>query len=124
MSDRQYALLFMKAFLLTIAVEAPIAWLLLSRHLRRAGEKSNARMILAAALLGNMATLPYLWFFYPLLFGFKLRLAFGETTAVAVEGLVYFLMTEASFGASFMAALAANTASVIAGLLIMPPFKW
>ena len=121
MSDLGYALLFLKALTLTIAVETPVAWLLLSCHLSRKGKRKNSGRIIAAAVIGNMATLPYLWYFYPELFGFRLRVAFGEATAVGIEALVYFLMTEASIGASLAASLAANAASVVAGLIVMPP---
>lgn len=121
MSDLGYALLFLKALALTIAVETPVAWLILSRHLSKKGKRKGTGRIIAAAIIGNMATLPYLWFFYPLLFGFRLRVAFGEATAVGVEALVYILMTEASTGASVAASMAANAASVIVGLIIMPP---
>ncbi len=121
-SDFGYALLFLKALALTIAVETPVAWYLLSRHLSRKGKGKSTGRIAAAAVIGNMATVPYLWFFYPLIFGFRLRVAFGEATAVGVEALVYFLMTEASIGASFAASLAANAASVVVGLIVMPPF--
>ena len=121
MSAPDYALLFLKALALTIAVETPVAWYLLSRHLYRRGKRKSPGRIIAAAIIGNMTTLPYLWYFYPELFGFRFRVAFGEATAVGVEALVYFLMTEASIGASFAASLAANAASVIAGLIVMPP---
>ena len=121
MSDLDYALLFLKALALTIAVETPVAWFLLSRYLRRAGKRKSPGRIIAAAVIGNMATLPYLWYFYPELFGFRYRVAFGEATAVGMEALVYSLMTEAGIGASFAASLAANAASVIVGLIVMPP---
>ena len=122
MSDSGYALLFLKALALTIAVETPVAWFLLSRHLFKKGKRKSTGRIIAAAVIGNMATLPYLWYFYPELFGFRLRVAFGEATAVGIEALVYFLMTEASIGASLAASLAANAASVVVGLIVMPPF--
>ena len=120
--DLDYHLLWLKGFMITQAVELPLAWWVLARHLRRKGRPVSTGRIIAGVVIGNMATHPFLWFVFPEFMGYGLTLFFGELTAVLVEALLYRLIVGGSMTVSLGASLAANLGSVLAGLLIMPPF--
>jgi hypothetical protein len=122
MPGPEYSLQFLKGFIVTQATEIPLAYFCLTRYLRRKGKEVHQGRILLAAFLGNMATLPYLWFVYPEFMTFRSTVIWGEITAVGVEALLYWLATEAGIGASLLASVVSNAGSVLVGLIIMPPF--
>jgi hypothetical protein len=89
---------------------------------RRNGRLVVLSQIIAAAFSANMATLPLLWFVYPELLDFWAAVALGEVTALIGEGLLYFFLLIVPLRLALQTSLVANGASVLAGLLIMPPF--
>jgi len=122
MVDRQYALQFLAALLVTQLTELPVVCYLLSRHFAGKGEQVAAGKIVAACFFANMATLPYLWFIYPEFFPYRISITLGEVTALFAEALLYMILLGASLRAAFFCSLAANVSSVLVGLVIMPPF--
>ena len=122
MSLTPYGLLFLKGMLLTQAVEVPVAWLLLSMLTRRSGTSRSSLRIVAATIIGNLATLPWLWFVFPELMTYGYAVVLGEITAVGLEALLYHLILGTGYRYALLVSVAANAASVITGLLIMPPF--
>jgi hypothetical protein len=122
MVDRQYALQFLTALLATQMTELPLVWYLLSRHFAGKGEQVAAGKITTACLFANMATLPCLWFIYPEFFPYRMSVMLGEATAVFAEALFYMVLLGASLPAALLSSLVANVASVLVGLVVMPPF--
>ena len=122
MTAQGHALAFLKGFALTQSVEILVVLFLLGRHFRSSCGEAASFRIAAAAFFANMATLPYLWFVYPELLDYAWALAAGEATALAAEAIFYRLFLGASARAALAASFAANAASVLAGLLVMPPF--
>ncbi|TGU71063.1 hypothetical protein E4633_11995 [Geomonas terrae] len=120
MVDREYALQFLAALLVTQLSELPVVWYLLSRHV--AGEHLGAVRIATACFFANMATLPYLWFVYPEIFPYRVAITLGEATALFAEALLYMIMLRVSLRSAFFCSLVANVFSVLVGLIIMPPF--
>ena len=121
MTDTQYGQLFLKSMLITQAVEVPIAWYLFSVLTRRLGLPRSSLRIVAATIIGNFTTLPWLWFVYPEFMTYGYAVLLGEITAVGVEALIYQLIVGTDYKSSLLVSFGANTASAIIGLLVMPP---
>lgn len=122
MSGHEYLHAFIKGFVITQLVEIPVVLYILTRHFHRISESIPFHRIIATAFFANMATLPYLWFFYPEFLSFSTAVAVGEMTALVVEGAIYCFTLGATMRAAFIASLAANCSSVLVGLILMPPF--
>lgn len=122
MAGTPYGLLFLKSMLLTQAVEAPVAWYLLSLLARRLGLQGSSLRMVAATIIGNLATLPWLWFVYPEFMTYGHSVLLGEITAVGFEALLYQIIVGAGYKSSLLVSLAANSASVLAGFMVMPPW--
>lgn len=122
MMDRQFALQFLAALLVTELTEIPVVWYLLSRHFKGKGKQFAAGRIAAACFFANMATLPYLWFVYPEFFTYRMSASLGEATALVAEALLYLVLLGASLRAAFFCSLVANISSVLIGMVLMPPF--
>lgn len=100
------------AFLLTLAVELPVGWLLLRRH-----ERGTLRL-LAIVIFANLATHPAVWFVFTQLFlvGTPAYLVAAEGWALVAETLLYLvairgLPLRLALGTS----LVANVASFVVG---------
>ena len=133
MTDAQYGWLFLKSMLITQTVEVPIAWLLFSMILKRKNKScdqtsrfplipGSSSRIIAAAVICNLTTLPWLWYVYPGLMTYSHSVLLGEITAFGVEALIYQLIIGAGYRSSLFVSAVANTASIGVGLLIMPPW--
>lgn len=121
-SEYTYLIAFAKGFCLTQAVEIPLVWLFLGRVFRKAGKPVSAVRIIAAAFFANMATLPYLWFVLPQVFEFTNAVVIGEVAVLATEAFFYYILLGAPVQSAFKTSLLANSGSIIAGLVILPPF--
>lgn len=101
------------AFLLTLAIECPIAAALLRR------EDRPARLV-ALALFANLATHPSVWFVFPSLpLPYPAVVAIAEAFAFAAETAFFKLtLPRAPWRSAALAAFAANAASFVAGLLL------
>jgi hypothetical protein len=103
------------AFVLTLAIEAPIVWLLLRR-----AEPDPLRIGLLIAF-ANLATHPAVWFIVPqlLLIGTLAYTVGAEIWAVAAEAVFYWAVVKGlSLRRAVVVAVAANSASFLAGRLI------
>jgi len=103
------------SFLITLAVEIPVGWLLL-----RSDEPSTVRVV-ALVAFANLASHPSVWFVFTQLFlvGTAEYVLAAEVWAVAVEALFY-AITIAGLKPSraLVASLAANAASFLVGRIL------
>lgn len=110
---------WLAAFLLTLAVEVPLAVVLLRRALPR--EPSTARLVLIAAF-ANLASHPLVWFVFTQLFlvGTPAYVAAAEGWAFAIEALFYWTVLPRRLGAARAVgvSLLVNLASFLAGRLL------
>ena len=103
------------AFLLTCAIEVPIATLLLRRY----GERL-ARTI-ALAFFANLATHPCVWFVFAAILHGAPYYAVAETFAFVVEAVFFAVaFPRAPLARAAAASLIANGTSFAVGLLIAP----
>ena len=105
---------WLRAFGLTLLTELAVAVPLFATV-----EKGAARRI-AAVTIANLATHPMVWFLFPgLALGRPARFALSETWAVAAEAAAYLTVWPAlRLRRALLVSLAANAASVTAGLLL------
>ena len=107
--------LWFRAFLLTVAVEVPLAAFLLRRF-----EPSRARLVILL-LFANLASHPAVWFIFTQLFliGTWEYLLVVEGWAVAIEALFYWTAFPGLPARRAIAvSLAANAASVLVGQVL------
>ena len=107
---------WLRAFALTVAVEAAVAVPLLAR-----AEPRIARR-LAAVLVVNLATHPLVWFLFPgVAARYAVRVALSEAWALGAETGAYWVVWP-TLGPrrAFTTSLLANAASFLVGLLVAP----
>ena len=105
---------FALAWLLTIAVETPILFLILRQRFRPA-------LIVRNSIIANSLTLPFVWFFFPALgLGWTMQTASAEIFAIAAEAAVYrLLFRELAWKDALSASLLCNLCSFGIGLLLI-----
>ena len=104
---------WLKAFVLTILIECPVAaWVL------RAKDIGRARLIVLL-VFANLATHPVVWFVFPRLpLHPWLSFALSETFAVLAEGVFFSAALRVRPLRAMAASLAANALSLGVGLLL------
>ncbi|MDD5068668.1 MAG: hypothetical protein PHS53_00355 [Candidatus Pacebacteria bacterium] len=113
--ERDQVSSFTLAFLITIALELLTTWLLISRW-------QKPKKILLIVLFANIISLPFVWFFFPLLasiLGF-MSILISEIFAVFFEAyFIYFVGRKTlTLGQSMRLSLINNLVSVIIGMPI------
>jgi hypothetical protein len=104
---------WLRAFGLTLLVELAIALPLLAPSEPRLSRRASVVVVV------NLATHPLVWFLFPgLAIGAGGRLALSEAWAVLAELAIYRIVWPAlSFRRAALVSLAANAASLLAGLV-------
>lgn len=116
--------LWFRAFVLTVAVELPIAYVVLRRW------APDRPRLLLLVVLANLASHPAVWFIFsqPLLIGTLEYVAVVEAWAIAVEAVLYWVAIRGIPPRwAFVASLAANAASFAVGRLVAaawPDLLW
>ncbi len=116
--------IWFRAFLLTLAIEAPIAIVLLGTW-----EPSRARL-LALVVFANLASHPAVWFIFSQVLdvGTANYVAVVEAWAVGCEALFYLTVIRGlPVRRAVLASVVANAASFVAGLVVVavwPALSW
>ena len=106
---------WLAAFLLTLAVEVPVAALLLRR-----AEPDRLRLVLLI-VFANLATHPIVWFVVSqvALVGTATYVLLAETWAIAAEALFYWVALRGLAGRrALVVSVAANVSSFLVGQLV------
>ncbi len=111
--------LWLKAFALTQSVEVPIYWAVARRKKQLSKQPATWRVLLAAAA-GTTLTHPLFWFVWPLVIhDYTTYMISGELIVTFVEIFVFWgLARPIGFRIAVAAAVLANSASYLAGLLL------
>lgn len=113
----EYEFSFLKALLLTIAVETAVLFLLF--HTIFKSEKPVRWLLLLTGVVATMATLPYLWFIIPMFIHSKLWYnVVCESLAVVVESFIILGLLRIKYPKAFLVSLICNMASYGVGWLI------
>ncbi len=116
-----YVKAFLRALLLTDAVETLALFLLIRFWLRIGRQELSNSLLLFAGIFCSATTLPYLWFVLnKFITRPNLVIAIGEPLIVLVEAVFYYFVLRIGAQRSLAVSFVCNLASFAVGLLI----KW
>ena len=108
---------FLFSLLLTLAVEIPVAILLVKSFYKQ--KEIKISKIIIVGLIASALTLPYFWFVLPFYVSNRIAyIFFGEGAIVLIEAFVYYQFLQLKFPRAFVVSLVANIVSVVLGLLV------
>jgi hypothetical protein len=116
----QYEYLFLQALALTVLVECAVVVLFVRRVWAISSITLSLPRLLFAAFFTSFATIPYLWFILPLWRApYLFRTVAGELLVTVIEALAYVFLLDLKPKRAALLSLAANLASILAGLILM-----
>jgi len=112
-----YEIEFLKALLLTILIETVVLFLLVKVVFKFLN--INNWMLVLTGILTTFATLPYLWFIFPLFIKTKIYYTIiSEVSAILVESVIILGILKISYKKALFISITCNMASFLIGLLI------
>ena len=113
-----YELMFLKALSLTIFIETLVITVFFRLIIKR--KEIEISKLLTTGIIASFATLPYLWFIFPIYIDHKICYAIiGESFAVLVETFIIGAILRTKFSTSFLCSFTCNMVSFLIGLIIM-----
>jgi hypothetical protein len=105
---------FLLAYFLTIFIEGTILVLLLRR-------KYELKLIIRNAIIASSLTLPFVWFFFPLLgLDWTIQTLLAELFAFATEAWIFTILFKGmDWKNAIIASFVANAVSFFAGFLLL-----
>jgi hypothetical protein len=111
-------ILFLKALLLTIAIETLVLFVLIRFWLKIPKTALSNALLIFAGIYCSATTLPYLWLVLPcFLHSYGVFLVIGETLVFLVEAVFYYFVLKTGVVQSLAISFLCNVASLAAGLL-------
>jgi len=112
-----YELLFLKSLVLTISIET-VVLIIFFRWIIKQKDVEISRLLITG-IIASFATLPYLWFIFPVYIDQKIwYVIFAESFAVLVETIIIGVILRTNFTQSFLCSLTCNMISFLLGLII------
>jgi len=111
-----YELMFLKGLAWTIFLETAVMIV----YFRLIDKRIHHRIskLLQTGFIASFATLPYLWFVFPIFMEHKIAyVVVGETFAVLMETLIINALLRTQLRSSFLCSLTCNMFSFITGLI-------
>jgi len=113
-------MLFLNAWVLTVAIETAVLLLVVRLLFRIERPEMSNGLLVFAGVFCSTTTLPYLWFVLPVfLEPFAARAILGESLVVLVETVFYLFVLRMGVRRCLFASLLCNLTSVAAGVMIM-----
>ena len=114
---------FLKALCLTITVETTVI-VLLCRYMFKS--RFSWTTLLFAGIFPSFATLPYVWFIFPLFFphNYNAGILFSEITVTLIETLLLYMILKPSWREVFILSVAANATSFGIGWILQRFFHF
>lgn len=113
----EYEMQFLEALALTIAIETLVLFVLFKTIYKDLS--INNYSLLLTGILTSLATLPYLWFIFPLLIhNTVLYHITGETFVVLAESVIILGLLPINYKKALIVSIACNAASYLFGLII------
>jgi len=112
-----YEVDFLKSLVLTIFVETIVLLLLIKVFFKE--PKTKTWIIILAGITASFATLPYLWFIFPLFLKSKVLYKFvSEVSAILIESLIYFGFLRIEYKRAILISIICNSISYLSGMII------
>lgn len=117
--NMQYIHLFLKALSLTIVIETLILFLMIRLFYRIPQRKISDALLIFSGVICSAATLPYLWFVFPICFNhYCPYIIFGETVIILVEAALYCYILKIDFKWAVMISMCCNAVSYFLSFLL------
>jgi hypothetical protein len=114
---------FLISLMITVAVETTVIICCIRFIFKITSLQLPLRRCLFAGFFASFATLPYLWFVLPaFVHPYPLLVTAGEFGVFAVEAVAYIFLLDLPLRKTVVLSFTANLASIIVGLLVLPPF--
>jgi hypothetical protein len=114
---------FLISLLVTVAVETAVIIGCIRLIFKITSLQLPLRRCLFAGFFASFATLPYLWFVLPaFVHPYPLLVTAGELGVFVVEAVAYIFLLDLPFRTTVVLSFTANLASIIVGLVVLPPF--
>jgi hypothetical protein len=118
-----FELRFVISLVITVITETAVLVCCIRFFFKIGLEKLSTHRCLFAGFFASFATLPYLWFVLPaFIHSYLIEVVIGEAGVYLLEAVAYVYLLNMPFNKSFLLSVLANTASIIVGLLVLPPF--
>jgi len=112
-----YELMFLKALVLTIFIETLVIIVFFQLVIKRKGIEISKLLI--TGIIASFATLPYLWFVFPIFIEQKIWYAIiGESFAVLVETFIIGAILRTKLVTSLLCSFTCNMISFLIGLIL------
>ena len=113
-----YEFIFLKSLTLTILIETFVI-IIYFRFIIKLKDIEIPKLLITG-LIASFATLPYLWFVFPIYIDQKIwYMIIGESFAVLVETIIIGAILRTKFITSLLCSLTCNAISFLIGLIIM-----
>jgi hypothetical protein len=118
-----FELRFVISLVITVITETAVIICCIRFFFKIGPEKVSTHRCLFAGFFTSFATLPYLWFVLPaFIHSYLIEVVFGEAGVYVLEAIAYVYLLNMPFQKTLALSVLANTASIIVGLLVLPPF--
>jgi hypothetical protein len=118
-----FELRFLISLVVTVVIETAVIVCYIRFFYKIPARQLSMPRILFAGFFASFATLPYLWFVLPpLVRPYWLMVTTGEAGVFILEAMAYIYLLNLPFRKTIVLSVAANIASIIVGLLALPPF--
>jgi hypothetical protein len=114
---------FLISLAITVVVETAVIVSCTRFWFKIPSSQLTLRRCLFAGSFASFATLPYLWFVLPaFVHSYPLLITGGETGVFIIEAVAYIFLLDLPLRKTAVLSFLANFASIIAGMILMPPF--
>ncbi len=113
-----YEYRFLVSLVLTIAIETIVLFLIARSIFKLDKSHIKDRILIFAGFFSSFATLPYLWFIFPLIIrSYYLLNVFGELSVFLIESIIYYFVLKISINRALLLSFICNITSFLLGLL-------
>jgi hypothetical protein len=118
-----FELRFVISLLITVIVETIVIVCCIRFFFKITSRQLPMHRCVFAGFFASFATLPYLWFVLPaFVHPYPLLVTTGEAGVFIVEAMAYVFLLNLPFRKTVVLSALANSASIIVGLVVLPPF--
>ena len=113
----EHEISFLNALLLTILIETSVLFLLFKVIFK--DTDASTQQLLLTGIIATFATLPYLWFIFPLFIHIKLwYVIICEVSAILFESVIILGILRINYLKAILISVICNSSSFLIGLLI------
>jgi len=116
--EGSYEQMFLYALFFTVAVETAVLFLCARILFKMKQKEASDALLLFCGIALSSATLPYVWFIFPMFSSGTAYVALAETFAFAAEAIGYKFILKVGWKRAAALSFICNAASFLLGLLV------